>query len=117
MNELIELYVKIAKLDYWYLNSEEGGPKSVNEIDFWYTGIMEFIPDFDMKITRRLTKELEHSKLYKRAKNIRWHVTHGAYSFEKALYWDAERECCFRGDIYGESSSSEDEEGNRIEDE
>lgn len=109
MNELIELYVKIAKLDYWYLNSEEGGPKSVDEIDFWYTGIMRFIPDFDMKITRRLTKELEHSKLYKRARNIRWHVTHGGYSMEKALYWDAEREVCIRGDIYGESSSSEDD--------
>jgi len=100
--ELMSHYIAIAKLDYWYLNPEEGGPISALEIDFWYTPLTRFFPDFN----RAQKQELGTSKLYKRSRAMRWYGTHGGYSMKEILRWDAKKECCACGLCLSSSSSS-----------
>ena len=101
---LIDYYTKIADLDYWYLNPEEGGPVSTLEIDFWY-----IIVPTEFHFFFRETATLKNSKLYKRAKNMRWYATHGGYSLDEVLLWDAEKECCVCGLGLSETSDSDSE--------
>jgi hypothetical protein len=91
--KIIEHYIEIAKLDYWYLNPEVGGPQSIKEIDFWYVVVPQSLPMFSFN--QYQLQELKHSKLYKRARCIRENLTHGGCSEKEVIHWDAGHECCY----------------------